>query len=337
MHDAKSQPSVDVEKRCRLSGTPLQPSCFSPKAIVVHQQIVKLLRKCVASRAWKYRASGPNATEPAALAALALCAHDLHEEARPIAAWFAQLQTKQGSVGVTAADEKPAWPTSLAVLTWLACDNTTSSDTYNQQRRLALDWIQTTQGKRLPKRRQIGHDTSILGWSWAENTHSWLEPTCFHVLALKASGQSDHARTRDGIAMIVDRLHESGGCNYGNTVVLGQSTLPHIQPTGLAMLAIAGETIDDPRIARSLEYLERSIANDTATASLCFALFGLTAHGRRPQQADTLLKQAFTRDESHGTLSCYKLGLLALAGWKDTTWLPSSDEIVLSRQLSGIQ
>lgn len=283
------------------------------------------LRRYVAQGNWKYRATGPNSTEPAALACLALCAHGFAEEALPIASWFAKLQGETGSVGVTESEQEPAWPTSLAVLAWLAVSETAGAE-FQPQSDLALQWILGTKGKRLPRRRQIGHDTTLDGWSWAADTHSWLEPTCFHLLALKSAGLAAHTRTRDGIALIVDRLHETGGCNYGNTIVLGQATLPHVQPTGLAMLALADENLEDPRVARSLDYLERSLSEKTASASLCFALLGLTAHARRPELADQLLELVFNRNQSQGTESCYHLALITLAGLKNSEWLPLQGE-----------
>ena len=283
------------------------------------------LRSYVADGNWRYRATGPNATEPAALACLALSAHGLGQEALPIASWLAELQTNSGSVGVTASQQEPAWPTSLAVLSWLAIGDDFGAN-FQSHTDLALKWILETKGKQLPRRRQIGHDTTIDGWSWAADTHSWLEPTCFHLLALKAAGLADHPRARDGAAMIVDRLHETGGCNYGNTIVLGQETLPHVQPTGIAMLALANESTTDPRVERSLEYLEQSLSEDTATASLCYALIGLTAHARRPDFADQLLDLVFLRNNLHQSQSCYNLALLSLAGLKSNRWLPRMRE-----------
>jgi len=147
------------------------------------------------------------------------------------------------------------------------------------------------------------------------------------ILALKASGQSEHPRTREGVRLIIDRQLESGGCNYGNTRVLGQATLPHVQPTGLAMLAIADEVIRDPRIGRSLTYLEDVLTEKTSTLSLCFGLLGLTAHRRRPSNADALLRHALRRDEKQGTTNGYKLALLTLASLENTSWLPQAETL----------
>src|SRR2546428_787916 len=83
-----------------------------------------------------------------------------------------------------------------------------------------------------------------------------LAATAMHVLALKAAGHRDHPRTREAVRLLIDRLLPGGGCNYGNTIVLGQELRPQLQPTGLAMLALAGETDPDGRVAMSLAYLK---------------------------------------------------------------------------------
>ena len=87
----------------------------------------------------------------------------------------------------------PGWPTSLAVITWQTVD----------RRRLArhveagTQWILSARSEVLPRSSQFGHDTQIVAWSYAEHTHSWIEPTALHVVALKSAGRAGHERTRD--------------------------------------------------------------------------------------------------------------------------------------------
>ena len=281
------------------------------------------LRRFVADQSWGYQAHGPNASEPAALASLALTDGGFANEARPLVDWLAQLQSPDGSVGVTQDQQRPAWPTSLSMLAWLAYERGLGNADYETPRAQALRWTLQAKGRTFPPRPQISHDTTILGWSWADDTHAWIEPTCFFVLALQAMGESEHPRTREGVRMIRNRLHERGGCNYGNTVVLGQSTLAHLQPTGIAMLALAHESAQEPKIVRSLEFLSQELSTTTATASLCYALLGLTAHNRRPATAETMLNNALKREAEQGT-SCYKLALLSLATIDNRQWLPQA-------------
>jgi hypothetical protein len=132
------------------------------------------------------------------------------------------------------------------------------------------------------------------------------------VLALKAASQREHPRTREAVRLISDRLLPAGGCNYGNTIVLGQTLLPHVQPTGLAMMALADETNPVPQVEFSLRFLQHELSQDTTTASLCYGLLGLAAHGRAPSERLAWLERAYNRSISDGG-NCYKIALLALA------------------------
>jgi len=259
-----------------------------------------------------YRSGGPPASEPTALAGLALALSGELAAAHVGAAWLANLQSDDGSVGVTKTERAPSWPTSLAMLLWQTLDSRESVPRYQQNTDRATAWALAERGRPNKQQAHVGHDTTLIGWSWAANTHSWLEPTAMFVLALKAVGQSQHARTREAVRLLIDRLLPEGGANYGNTIVLGQALLPHVQPTGLVLWALANESQEDPRIERSLAYLERVLPQTSATASLCYGLLGLTAHGRRPAGADLWLAEAYER-EMHTDSSLYKLALISLA------------------------
>src|SRR4051812_49310004 len=63
-----------------------------------------------------YHDGGPGSTEPTALAAIALAAHGRQVPAARALKWLGGLQAADGSVGPTASQATPGWPTSLAVL-----------------------------------------------------------------------------------------------------------------------------------------------------------------------------------------------------------------------------
>jgi len=233
--------------------------------------------------AWTYQGGRASAAEPAAWSALALAASGRLDAALAPANWLASLQQASGAVGVSESQETPRWPTNLATLAWRAVDLLTSTNLYADHIEQATEWILANHGKAGIQKPQIGHDTTLIGWSWAADTHSWLEPTCFAVLALKSVGLRNHPRTCEGVKLIFNRLLPSGAANYGNTVVLGQELLPHPQPTGIVMLALADESHSDPRVDASLNFLKQEIEYPTGLTSLCFAIIGLTAHGRRPE------------------------------------------------------
>jgi hypothetical protein len=261
---------------------------------------------------WTYRASERSSSEPAAWAALALLAHGRVDDALAPGQWLASLQQTGGSIGVSETEPDPCWPTSLALWAWIAIDRIRQEQRFKRHIEAATAWSLADHGKSAPRSPQIGHDTELVGWSWAAATHSWLEPTCFFLLALRAAGLNDHPRVREGLRLVVDRLLPDGGANYGNTIVLGQALAPHVQPTGAAMLAIAGEQLSDPRIGKSLDYLERSVGPAMAPASLSFACLGLTAHGR-PRGASHSWLAAALNETKRGPIAVYEQALLLLA------------------------
>lgn len=255
-----------------------------------------------------YHPRGPASTEPTALAAIALSAAN-----RPTAKaiqWLARLQSADGSVGPTAEQSSPGWPTSVAVLAALAIGRAADGPGFDAAR--AVNWIMQTAGDALPGPDQTAQQPVNVGWPWVTGTFSWVEPTALHVVALKAAGFKDHPRTREAVAMLIDRLLRNGGCNYGNTVVLGQELRPHVQPTGLAMLALAGTPDFAGRIARSLDFLATNLSIETTSASLAYGLMGLAAHGRFPTDATKWLHAAYRRTIARDG-AAYKLALLSLA------------------------
>ncbi len=269
----------------------------------------ELLNRLAASVPGGYHARGEAASEPTALAGLALKANGNTEAAARAADWLVEQQAENGSIGVTATQATPCWPTSLAILLWQALGD---NERYGRPASRAIDWALVDHGEARPRQQYVAHDTTLVGWSWAAHTHSWLEPTAMFVLALKAAGQALHPRTREGVRLLVDRLLPHGGCNYGNTFVLGQELLPHVQPTGIVLMALAGESNADPRIERSLDFLQRELSAETTTASLCYGLLGLAAHERTPARRHDWLSQKYNQLIERDA-NCYKLALVALA------------------------
>jgi hypothetical protein len=257
-----------------------------------------------------YRPTSTPATEPTALAALALLTWDRSQAALPKLRWLAQMQSADGSSGISAAESTPSWPTSLAVLAWSAWAVSHRSPFFTDHVGRAVDWLLLDKGKTIPHRSE-GHDSMLVGWPWVAGTHSWLEPTALAVLALKAAGLGGHDRTREAVRLLIDRLLPDGGCNYGNTVVLGQTLRPHVQSTGLALLALAGEIDTNGRVQRSIEYLHGALSDRTAPASLSYALLAVTAQGHETCQAEGWLAAAAPR--ALAEQSALHLSLLALA------------------------
>jgi hypothetical protein len=235
--------------------------------------------------------------------------------------WLAHLQQSDGSVGVFAAETEPRWPTGLALLAWRAVDLVHGSQRYSRQVDRAAAWSLADRGKTAPRSPKIGHDTTIVGWSWAADTASWLEPTCFHVLGLTAAGFGDHPRVCEGRRLITDRLLPAGGANYGNTIVLGQQLLAHVAPSGIALTTLGPAAMPDIRIERSLRLLEDAVSPRTTPLSLSWACLGLARHGRLSDHAREWNAGALD-DPRWQPLSAYERALLLLAARPSLDWLP---------------
>lgn len=252
-------------------------------------------------------------------------------------AWLLDQQNPDGSWGVTAEQRRPCWPTGWVVWTlWEAArlrrgdggavsDPTTPSRANllgPNSRRItaavdrAIDWLLRTAGRPIHNAeddgRFVGHDTRLQGWPWVDTTHSWVEPTAMALLALRRAGRRNHPRYDEAVRLLLDRQLPHGGWNYGNTTVLGNTLRPHVQPSGMALWALADEAEIRPRIDRSIDYLRRSVDGRTTAASLAYAVIGLAAAGAAPRQAESWIEEAANR-----TLSAdappYPLALLLLA------------------------
>jgi hypothetical protein len=257
-----------------------------------------------------YLADDGPAAEPTAWAAMALLAHGRRKEAVGKLPLLADWQQGDGSVPVRQAETEPCWTTSLAVTAWQAIlraqassfvtgDEVAASDAdrFRTAATKGRDWLLRTRSEVVTwgDPQMAGHDGTLIGWPWAPGTHAWVEPTALAVLALKASKCAEHSRTREAVRLLIDRLLPGGGCNYGNTEVLGQKLLAHVQPSGLVLLALAGEQDPSGKIERTKSYLLRALPGTKAPQSLAFGLLGLAAHGVRPPEAEAWLAAAASR------------------------------------------
>ncbi len=289
----------------------------------------ELLEKLAAAVPCGYVLPGPPATEPTCLAAMAFFTYGRRDQALQSLQWLASVQSDDGSLGPTPDSSAPGWPTAWAIVANSYAGPGENGDVLGLKASFAGDdehgrlhqqpfrveravhWLLGNKGGTLPRQPTMGHDSTLVGWPWVAGTHSWVEPTALAVLALKSAGQGDHPRTREGVRVLHDRLLPSGGCNCGNTIVFGQELLPHIQPTGLALLALYGEKDFDGRIERSLDWLQTATDGQTAAASLAYATWALARYGREIAHADHCLANAAQRKAT--LASPYRMALLLLA------------------------
>lgn len=217
-------------------------------------------------------------------------------------------QLKDGRISMSREHPEAYWPTPLAVLAWQG------SPAHQESQSRAIRFLLKTTGLHWPKKQDspASHDTSIKGWSWTENTHSWIEPTALALLALKTSGYGDHERARESVRMLMDRQLPKGGWNYGNTFVFGQELNPMPDTTGIALNALSGH-VPREQISRSLEYLKVQVARLRSPLALSWSLLGLGAWGEQPTGTRSWVEESLNQQKKFGTYDTTSLSLLILA------------------------
>jgi hypothetical protein len=242
---------------------------------------------------WGYKPGGAPSVESTALACLALQANRLNNEGIPYAfkmgaRWLASLQQHNGAIGIMESIPYPEWPTPNAILVWAG------DEEFRDNANRAASWLLARKGAIFPNEEKvIGHDTTIVGWPWNAEAHSWIEPTAMAILALRRQGLGNHTRTQEGLRLISNRAIPTGGWNYGNSLVYGTALRPQPSTTGIALTALSGMHRMDSMISSACTYLESMIDKTLAPQSLCWALIGLSAWNRKPPDADQWLENAY--------------------------------------------
>ncbi len=259
----------------------------------------KLLASQTPQGAWGYRKGTEGMVEPTALATLALLSpprpdfvEEANRAAQAAADWLAKLQQPSGAVGLSAALPTPCWPTPLAMMVW------TRWPDYQANLKLAARWLLARQGVTWENDEGdiLGHNTSLVGWPWIQETSAWLEPTATALIALRAAGVDHHGRIYEAARLILDRAIPTGGWNYGNKRVFHNTLKSQPGPTGLALLALAGRDVPTATTNRAIAYLQQTLPKLRSPRSLAWGVLGLQAWGRRPAEVDSWLQGCLAVD-----------------------------------------
>ncbi len=221
---------------------------------------------------------------------------------------LAASQLADGRVSISPDHPDAFWPTPLAVFAWHG------APAYQEALERAVGFLLATSGLHYKQEWEsiVGHDTDIKGWSWRADTVSWAEPTSMAMMALKAAGYGSHARVAEGQRLLMDRQIASGGWNYGNTTVFGQTLHPMPESTGMALNALS-KRVSRPEVEKSIAYLEDMVAGLKTPWSLGWALLGLGAWGARPYSAPSLIEACLRRQERATRYDTSSLALILAA------------------------
>jgi len=275
---------------------------------------------------WGAHEGRVSSTETTALASLALGRLDTPASRASAALglrWLAARQHDDGGWPVSANVDHGSWATALAVL---ALDG------------LGAERVRAVRGARWLMRRTprtLGVVVSLLhrfapgtlavrlnpdlkGWAWTADAASFVEPTCYALLALKrmrrrVSGAAVTERIDEAERMVYDRMCRGGGWNYGNSSVLEAELWPYADVTALALLALADhrEREANQRSLRALRGMLHDVDSglSVAWATLCFAAYGEDLTPWRPRLVERYRRTAFL-----GDMKAVALALLALSG-----------------------
>ncbi|NPV04420.1 MAG: terpene cyclase/mutase family protein [Syntrophaceae bacterium] len=248
----------------------------------------------------------PDATSWAILA-LRMCGIDsqrLHAAMHRLG----ESQMKDGRLALSPEHPDVYWPTPLAIMAWHR------NPEFAPRVSRAVSFLLKTSGTHFKRDPQSpgGHDTSIRGWGWTEETHSWVEPTALSIMALRFAGYSGHERVSEGTRLLLDRQLSRGGWNYGNTTVFGTELASMPESTGLALSALSGLT-DRQSVSRSIALLKESVRTLQTPLSLGWAILGLSAWGERTVDANNLIDRCLRRQDRYGTYDTPMIGLMIIA------------------------
>lgn len=238
---------------------------------------------------WGYAPDQAPQLEPTCLALLA-AALDADKHAAAIARGrrFVESCRRDGGYPLAKGRSEALWSTALVLFTETVLGSPAESLT------ATASFLLSYKGRipNVPKLDEIttgdpNHDIdlNLVGWPWAENNFSWVEPTAWASLALRRVGQGNQPRVHDGLALLIDRAMDTGGVNYGNRRILDKILEPIPGPTALMLLALQGRT--HARIDAAVQYLLSEL-HTKDLEHLCWAKIALDFYRRQPGVAEAL-------------------------------------------------
>jgi hypothetical protein len=280
---------------------------------------------------WGFHAGCESRVEPTAWALIALQEFEASSASEdPISRGLTFLETRQledGSWAASAGQNEGCWVTSLAC--WALGLHGQNAPILQR----ALHWMNEDKPRdagfwwklirKLVNRERVNSQSaSLSGWSWTPHTASWVEPTCYALIAQQVAASAPHTdsvnRSELARAMLYDRMCPGGGWNCGNPRVYGVAGQPQVGPTVWALIALREES-QRAENCESLAWLERNrekiqSPESLALTNIALKLYGkssgVTADNTEPFQASSAL-----------SWSIQALSWAALARSENSKWL----------------
>jgi len=253
---------------------------------------------------WGYAAGKHSYAEPTCYALLALSNHlteTLTELQSRALSWLTSHTNQIGSLtvvnqtnGVADLNLFDNWGTILAAFTLQRIGIGA------ELRGRYLKYLLNSRGNLLDKKvgRDLNLNPDLQAWSWARGTASWVEPTAYALLSLKANGLRDHERVKTGEAFLFDRACYDGGWNYGNKEVLSVVLEPMPTNTCFALLALQDADRQHEVITKSVAYLEKEFSERQSSLLLSLGILCFDLYAR---PLDKLLAGLLARQQENGS------------------------------------
>ncbi len=262
---------------------------------------------------WGYAPGQPAHLEPTCLA-LAALSGDKARFAQPIEAGLRMLDQNalpDGGYRLERGRPQALWPTALVLFTQQVLGRMGPSMQKTVNRLLGI------QGRVLEADPEVADmmdiDVKRVGWPWALNNFSWVEPTSWACLALRLAGRGNEPRVIEGERLLLDRAFDQGGINYGNRLILGRMTEPIPTPTAMMLLALQGYG-SQPRVQAAKQYLRTSVEKTGDLEHLGWAKLALDAHGDDAGHLDARILKSYEANTADGRpMSIIRHALAALS------------------------
>lgn len=254
---------------------------------------------------WGYGMGKQSYPEPTCYALLALASTELAREPsqwqQRALAWLTAHTNQIGAITHLKQPESSAdlnvfdnWGTIIAFFTLQKLGLGT------ELRTRYLKYLLNSRGNLLDKKvsQELKLNGDLQAWSWARGTASWVEPTAYALLGLKANGMKSHERVQVGEDFLFDRACYDGGWNYGNKEVLKIVIEPMPTNTCYALLALQDVDRNHEIIKKSVAYLEQEVAARQSSLLLALSTLCLEIYER---PVENLLMGLLARQQENGS------------------------------------
>lgn len=266
-----------------------------------------------------------SSTEVTALATLALGRLDsaaAQASAELGRRWLATHQHDDGGWPVSASVVQGSWATALAVLTLDALGRepgcAVRGARWLMRRTPRTPGLATSLLHRFtPDSLAVRLDPDLKGWAWTANAASFVEPTCYALLALKRlqrslPGGAVAERIEEAERMLYDRVCRDGGWNYGNSTVLEANLWSYADVTAVALLALAEHRQREAN-RRGLRALRAMLERVNSGLALAWATLCFSAYGEDVATVRERLIRCHARTAFLGETRVVALALLAVS------------------------